>query len=217
MNKSYRIERNTVFVTKTNGEIVQIPRCEQVGKILQLENEIVQIDELIHEENEMEKYMAKRRANTFFKWAMLICVIAITIQNFILMNANFSILDIFQGLFLAIVTVSSGQALISLPAQNKSMIIYLLEDLKKRKSSKIKTLRKEQATTVMEQEERIIPITYINELRKLIKNDGEVVQEVFLQNPTVEDLTELKKLIFEYQDSLTQESIEPEKQKTIQK
>lgn len=217
MNRSYRIERNIVFVTKVNGEIVQMPECERLEEVLQLENEIHQIDQWMNEEFEVEKYSAKRNATIFFKVAMLICLIAITIQNFMLPMIDFSILNVFGGVILSILTVSSGQALIGLSSGNKTMFVYLLEEIKRRKLSKIRLLKKEHSNVVLEQEEKAIPTANLQEFRKLVRNNEEAVQKVLLQNSMIEDLKELRRLVCEYQESLTQEPTEPEKQKTIQK
>lgn len=172
MNKSYKIDKNTVLVTDQNGEIRLVPKYTSVEEILILENDIEKIDQVIAENhqtienNKRDKYYNMHHKLIDIGWILLL--ILLTSIGLSFSSVCISILNVFFKPCMTIFGITFFASVVCCVLESKGndkhyQNVGLLKDiewlkkLKEEKTTKLKKLRKSVNQRLLPKEEQQLP------------------------------------------------------------
>lgn len=203
MNVSYRIDKNTVFVTDERGEVRKIPNYVYVEEILKLENEVEIIQEKIDSSERImvsnqQKCQQKEYAIWGSKLSTAVILICLTLGS-ILGIALQSI----SGLWIALLMIPGIIALnkfdniikeyndLLLENEAYQQAIPYLQQLKQAKEREIQQRKQMIDLKQSLKEETMIEIPKKNYL-KLLKEALQTVQSMGIE-PSIETVVDAKK------------------------
>lgn len=183
MNRSYKIDRNTVLVTDENGEIRIIPKYTHVEEILILENDIEKIGQVISESN---RIIEVNKEDKYYKMHDKVLNIGLKILYILIISVGLGMssacipsIAIFFKPSMCILGLSFLASIICCALESKGNDKYYqnaslmkeiewLEELKEEKTSKLKKLRRTVNQKLLPKDEKQLP-TPVNPLEILKK------------------------------------------------